>query len=207
MFKYVVVATLIILGIVNASQLDPYIVHYIAEKCSLISSNETRQIQLMNTYQCQVLHHQLKSGEDYYRFYCERKFGKPCAEIIVPYFVECLNSEEQYISNFLISSFQEIITHMCSKDKLEFLNVFNNLEKVECIANETFSDLTINCFDTVFKKDDQSEFVLSQPFVCGRLPEFKICLEEAAQINCESNLLSDFLSDFFHPLVNWCKTN
>ncbi|KAF5303784.1 hypothetical protein FQR65_LT08119 [Abscondita terminalis] len=208
MFTYVVVILIsITLRSANASKHEPYISKYVNEKCFSFLGNKTRQLQSKNIYECVVSHRELKTGEDYYKFYCENKRATHCVEITVPFYVDCLNSEEQYISNFLTSSVQEVITHMCSKEKAHFLNAMESFEKVECVSNGTLSDVTVKCFDTVFKKDEESEYLLSQSFVCGELSEFKICLEEVVQINCKNNLLRDVLRDVFYPFVNWCKTN
>ncbi|KAF5303782.1 hypothetical protein FQR65_LT08117 [Abscondita terminalis] len=149
MFTYVVVIliSIIALNTTDASEKSPYLVNYIRKKCNSVDKSIFRKMEIS---QCSELHHELKTGEDYYRFYCEKKFGNRCMDIIVPYYVECLNSEEQYLSNFLISSFQEIDARMCSKEKAEYVKKSNILDNVECIANGTLSELTVKCFDTVF---------------------------------------------------------
>ncbi|KAF5283974.1 hypothetical protein FQR65_LT13666 [Abscondita terminalis] len=181
-------------------RIRPHIVEYIHENCFVM-------LQAMAIYRCGMLSKQLKTGEDYYKFYCEEKAGNQCTEIIVPFHIDCLSSEEQYLSKFFVSSFEQAIKHFCSAEKEDVINKVESITNTECVQNEELSNLAAKCLNDVFKIEDKNNFVLSRPLVCGQLPEFKTCFEEAVQLQCKSTLLTEVIHDVFTPFLDWCNFN
>ncbi|KAF5280915.1 hypothetical protein FQR65_LT03064 [Abscondita terminalis] len=210
MFIYIVVLlTVTSFGCADTSHKEPFITpdlaEYVRDKCIEIVSNETRQLQVMQMYACGMKFNELKTGKDYYRFYCGEKMGEQCSEIIVSYYVDCLNSEEQYLSKFFTSSFQNAMKHFCGIE--DVVSKFESIINIDCIRNEEWHNLLAVCLNNAFKIDDRNKFVLSHSLVCGQLPELKICFEEAVQLKCKSSLLDDVINDIFTPFVEWCNLN
>ncbi|KAF5283975.1 hypothetical protein FQR65_LT13667 [Abscondita terminalis] len=188
----------------------PHIAEYIDHKCHArfgMVFNETQQLQRLAIIRCEVVFLLLKTGNDYYKFYCERKVANQCCELAVASHMDCLSSEEQYLSKFFVSSFEQATKHFCSGEKEDVIKKIENITNTECVRNIEFSNLIVKCLNDVFKIEDIKNFVLSRPLVCGQLPEFKTCFEEAVQLQCKNTLLTEVIHDVFTPSLDWCNFN
>ncbi|KAF5282594.1 hypothetical protein FQA39_LY05001 [Lamprigera yunnana] len=182
-------------------------IHYLEHKCTINENKEKLQVDLVNTQGCIATYTKLKKMEDYYIYYCESNYSYKCAEVLVTFLLQCLSEEEQYLTDFLLTSYNVSKNNICKEGKDHFLDTLYNLAQLDCIQNKKITEAVAKCAFDVTSEVNLRTLVLTKSFVCGKLPEFKSCSIKYISENCEGDKTIDVINEGFDSYLHWCDVN
>jgi len=153
-----------------------------------------------------------RSQNEFYNSVCATSKNYKCLAKIQEKIEPCLDSEEKYLKDYILSTYNASIDYFCKDGEKAFEDKIGNLmlSIVSCSKWQELLEFETNasCLKEInLEFSNNPDLVVTKSYLCSKLEEAAECLLDGFKKRCKDDTVPNFTREGMQLLLNWCVEN
>jgi len=199
----------------HGSNVDELIRDFLERKCiknANVETFEELESEVYNVlYMCGNQFPRSRTSAEYYNSMCITRKNYKCLVNLQEKIDPCFDSEEKYLKDFGLSTYNASIDYFCKDGEEAFADIQTNLRQSigVCSNLREFMRIETNpCLSEIYLElSNNADLVITKSYLCSKLQEVGECLVDGVKKRCSDDGLPNYVRDGMQLYLNWCVEN